>query len=529
MIQQEINVLVSAEERRRLPEANRPILFICNRQEKGWDEQILDIVLRPCYPNLTILTISKSQNPFLRVQEAIAERNFQLLIKILKNTLERANAQTPIALPLNFDEPTPGDVLHQINLNRFFKLIRDAGFIIVLIHISPPQNQNRFERLLKEVRKILGNHFINRIPPQYHNDITVRISPPINTEELHRFTKAHQIRRFIQSRLFAMSGNMSSVLPNFFNFWTHQKPANTFEEIAEGVDKQSILTEIAALIVSEKMVISQSNFEVFVAEAHQIPHILQEIGRLREQTFRAIGEGTGLRLDLDDFDLYYRQLIIWDRTEGRIVGGYRIGCGDEIMRTYGKHGFYISTLFRIKQPFVPILERSLELGRSYIIDDYQRKPLPLFLLWKGILHFINQNPQFKYVYGPVSISRQFSDVSRGLMVEFLKKHYFDAKLALHLAPRKPFKIKKNKVDTQLLIETFGGELTNLDKFIEGIEPTQTRMPVLLRQYIRQNAKFIGFNLDPHFSDCLDGFMILDLKNLPASTIENLQREKQTTV
>ncbi len=176
---------------------------------------------------------------------------------------------------------SPGDVLHQINLNRFFKLIRDTGFTIVLIHLSPPQNQTRFERLLKELRKILGNHFINKIPPQYHTDVTARISLAISPEELNRFKKAHQIRRFIQSHLFAMSG-----------------------------------------------------------------------------------EGTGQRLDLDEFDLYYRQLIIWDRTEGRIVGGYRIGCGDEICRQYGKHGFYISTLFRIKKNFEPILLQSLELGRS---------------------------------------------------------------------------------------------------------------------------------------------------------------------
>jgi putative hemolysin len=526
MTQQTVNVQISAEERRRLPEANRPILFICNRQEKGWDEKVLETILRPQYPNLTILSIAKSQNPFFRVQEAIAEKNFQLLVKFLKQTLEQTHAHSPIALPLNIDEPTPGDVLHQINLNRFFKLIRDAGFTIVLIHLSPPQNHTRFERLLKELRKILGNHFINQIPPQYHEQITARISPPISPAELNRFEKAHQIRRFMQSRLFAMSGNIPDAIPSFFNNWMPQKTISAVEGIAEAVDKQAIMAEIAALMIREQMIVSQSNFEVFVAEAAQIPNALQEIGRLREQTFRAVGEGTGQRLDLDEFDLYYRQLIIWDRTEGRIVGGYRIGCGDDIYRQYGKHGFYISTLFRIKTGFQPMLPQSLELGRSYIVADYQRKPLPLFLLWKGILHFVNQNPQYKYVFGPVSISRQFSDVSRGLMVEFLKKHHFDKKFALHLAPRKPFKIKKSKVDTNLLVDTFGGELTNLDKFIEGIEPTQTRMPVLLRQYIRQNAKFIGFNLDPHFSDCLDGFMILDLKNLPASTIENLQREKQ---
>jgi putative hemolysin len=273
------------------------------------------------------------------------------------------------------------------------------------------------------------------------------------------------------------------------------------------------------------MVVSQSNFDVFVAAASQIPNVLQEIGRLREQTFRDISEGTGRALDIDEFDLYYHQLIIWDRNAERIVGGYRIGCGDEIFKNYGKHGFYISTLFKIKVGFYPILQRSLELGRSFIVFDYQRKPLPLFLLWKGILAFLLQNPQYRYLFGPVSMSRQFSNVSRSLVVDFLKTHYFNAELAVYLKPRKPFKIPKGKVDTKLLVKTFGGDLGNLDKFIEGIETEQLRMPVLMRQYIRQNARFVGFNIDPKFSDCLDGFIILNLKDIPKNTIENLQRTK----
>ena len=125
------------------------------------------------------------------------------------------------------------------------------------------------------------------------------------------------------------------------------------------------------------------------------------------------------------------------------------------------------------------------------------------------------------------MSRQFSDVSRGLVVEFLKKHYFNADFAEHLKPRKPFKIKKSKVDTQLLVKTFGGNIGNLDKFIEGIEAEHLRMPVLMRQYIRQNARFVGFNVDPKFSDCLDGFIILNIKDIPQKTIENLQRTKIT--
>lgn len=295
------------------------------------------------------------------------------------------------------------------------------------------------------------------------------------------------------------------------------------EPIADAIESIFLEQEIGLLRGSSR-VLEQSHFQVFVATAAEIPQVLLEIGRLREITFRSVGEGTGRSRDIDEFDQYYRQLIIWDTAERRIAGGYRLGCGDEIFAQHSVKGFYVSSLFNISPGFFPILGQSLELGRSYIVADYQRKPLPLFLLWKGILAFLLQHPQYRYILGPVSISRQFSDLSRGLMVGFLEKYYFNENLAAHLTPRKPFKVgAKKKFNLPLLIKSIGSDLANLDRFIEGVETKGARLPVLLRQYLRQNARFIGFNLDPNFSDCLDGFMILDMNDLPASTIENLHR------
>lgn len=307
------------------------------------------------------------------------------------------------------------------------------------------------------------------------------------------------------------------------NFSAHPSILTMSEPIANAIASE-ILDQEIELLRSHSLALEQSHFEVFVAVAAEIPHLLLEIGRLREITFRSVGEGTGRSRDIDAFDDDYRQLIIWDKNERRIAGGYRLGCGDEIFEHLGVDGFYISTLFKIRKKFFPILSLSLELGRSYIVADYQRKPLPLFLLWKGILAFLMQNPQYRYILGPVSISRQFSDISREVLVVFLKKYYYNKRLARRLKPRKPFKVKvRKKWKINKIIKTIGGNLANLDKFIESIEAKGARMPVLLRQYLRQNAHFIGFNLDPNFSDCLDGFMILDMNDLPASTIENLQR------
>jgi hypothetical protein len=299
--------------------------------------------------------------------------------------------------------------------------------------------------------------------------------------------------------------------------------------VISAIDPALIISEMQLLDSGSALILEQGSYVVYVADACQIPNTLLEIGRLREITFRDVGEGTGKSCDIEDFDLYYKQLIIWDKENQCIVGGYRIGLGDQILKKYGIAGYYISTLFKITEGFYPVLRQSMELGRSYIIGSYQKKPQPLFLLWKGIIMYMARNPHYRYLFGPVSISRNFSDVSRNVIVTYLKKYYFNKEMSKFLKPRKPYKIKSSKVDNEILVQTFGKEITNLDKFVAFTEADGSRLPVLLRQYVRQNAKFIGFNLDPKFSDCLDGFIIADIYNLPENTVRAFQLEDENLI
>ena len=122
-------------------------------------------------------------------------------------------------------------------------------------------------------------------------------------------------------------------------------------------------------------------------------------------------------------------MIIWDNINIRIAGSYRIGKGRDILNQYGKKGFYISSLFKIKKGFTPVLQKSFELGRSFVVKEYQRHPLSLFLLWKGILWYLMKNPDYQYLIGPVSISNDFSKQSKSLIVQFMKEYYFDFSLS----------------------------------------------------------------------------------------------------
>ncbi|MFK8006348.1 MAG: GNAT family N-acetyltransferase [Saprospiraceae bacterium] len=296
------------------------------------------------------------------------------------------------------------------------------------------------------------------------------------------------------------------------------------ETLNSPISSAQLCVEISHLDEQSRLM-SRGDFEVYFAQAHQIPNVLLEIGRLREMTFRSVGEGTGKALDIDEFDEYYYNLFIWDKKNKKIVGGYRMGMGDQIFQKKGIEKFYIHSLFEIDQSFFSTLEKSIELGRSYIVPEYQKGYLPFFLLWQGILTVLIRNPNYQYLIGPVSISKYYSGLSKSMIVEFVKRHFFDKENAKHFRPRTPFQPQLKKVNLEKMLDSIPGEgLKDLENFLCSIEPGHIKVPVLLKQYTKLNAKFISFNLDPNFSDALDGLMILDLENLPKEIIELLNKK-----
>jgi putative hemolysin len=266
----------------------------------------------------------------------------------------------------------------------------------------------------------------------------------------------------------------------------------------------------------------QGEFDLFLAGSHRIPTVLREIGRLREETFRAVGEGTNKAIDLDEFDIYYDHLFLWDRVAGRVAGAYRIGDGRHIMERYGRRGFYTHTLFRMGRPMDRVLRRSFELGRSFIALDYQRQRLPLYMLWRGLLLHITANPDHQYLLGPVSISGSYSRFSRALIMEFARRYHYDHDMARHITPRNRFKVDAELADSEALV-SLDADLKRMDRLIAEVDPNENAMPVLLKKYLLLNARIVGFNRDPRFNDALDGLMVLDLTKLPETTVEDLRR------
>lgn len=494
-----------------------PSLFMVNQALDEVDEWVLiDLLSRQGVP-FKIITRKSKVNPALR--EYYLPLDYSLLqwedyVKAIFKHLTRAKAEGySLCIILHFTDRSLDTPVRDQFLNQLMRAVMKAEIPVIPVRLKAP--------FPDFVRPGLGTRLIQRKRKEPYK-VIVRTGNPIPVEDQQKLGKPKDFRRFIQSRIFSL-GSALEVKPFFLRRFFQRSEDQ--EPVAEPVDAKLISEEIARL-GPESFIAAQGEFDIYVAEAKDIPNTLQEIGRLREITFRTVGEGTGKARDLDEYDLYYHQLILWDRTSFRIAGGYRMGLGDLIFERYSAAGFYISSLFKIREGFYPTMQKAVELGRSYIVPDYQKKRLPLFLLWKGILYFLLKNPQYRYLYGPVSISKYYSNISRGVIVAFIKKYFFNHELAQFLKPRKPFKINVDKVDIEMLADNLGDQLQSLDSLIEDIEPDHIRIPVLVRQYLKLNARFISFNVDPNFSDVLDGFIILDLNDVPESMIEALKKESE---
>ncbi|HVS91852.1 MAG TPA: lysophospholipid acyltransferase family protein [Mucilaginibacter sp.] len=476
------------------------------------DAKLMANFLLKKIPNLSDYFVAV--NPFENIEHSSS-------ISGLKNTLELLASGTPIGI-FPAGEVSTFKIDKQQVTDRMWhpvvgKLIAKAKVPVVPIYFHG--NNGVLFNLLSLIHPTLRTA---KLPSELFNKqgrtIKLRIGKPINVEEIPDYQNAGKLLNFLRARTYALGTGLEEekrvIRPR--NIFKVKKEA---EEIVPAVPADLLEKEIEPLRENYRVWV-EKNYEVFIAPTASIPNIIREIGRLREVTFREIGEGTNKSIDLDEYDIYYHHLFIWDVDAKVIVGAYRIGMGDEIFYSMGKKGFYVAELFKIKEQFTPVLKRSLELGRSFIRKEYQQKPLPLFLLWKGILKYLIDNPRYRYLIGPVSISNTFSKFSKSLIVDYINRNHFDHEMAQYVRPRKKFKVDFSSIDKDLLLageDSFKG----LDNLISEIESGTMKVPVLLRQYIALNARIICFNIDPKFADCLDGFLVLDLQKVPQDILDKL--------
>ena len=274
------------------------------------------------------------------------------------------------------------------------------------------------------------------------------------------------------------------------------------------VDPVLLAAEIEALPEADRLVDSD-DLQVFVARAAAIPNVLREIGRLREVTFRDVGEGTGREIDLDAYDPGYLHLFLWSRSAREVVGAYRLGPTDEILSASGVDGLYTASLFRYDARLFEAMGPALEMGRSWVRTEHQKSYVGLMLLWKGIGEFVGRHPRYATLFGPVSISADYRSLSQQLIVAFLERNRKMTGWASWVRPTNPFRAKHRtgaRLDPSSL-----ESLEEVSTFISEIEADQKGVPVLLKQYLKLDGRLLGYNVDPDFSNVLDVLIVVDLR------------------
>jgi len=383
---------------------------------------------------------------------------------------------------------------------------KGAAVSVVPIHIDG-SNSFLFHTLGLIHPKVRTTLLARELLNKRNRLVKLRIGSPIASKKLLEIPTPEEQTKYLRWRTYLLATRTDFKARTSFPLVARMR-RRTLPVIKGEIDSALLSAEITALPPGSFLT-KAGDLAVYIAPADAIPNSLQEIGRLREVTFRGVGEGTGRSVDLDRFDQHYLHLFAWKAATNEIVGAYRLGGTDV------DQDLYTATLFKYDAAFLNKLGPALELGRSFVRPEYQRGFAPLLALWKGIGAYVARNPRYKVLFGPVSISNQYQAVSRELMVTFLERHASLREWMGLISTRSPLKRRLRKPE----LPAAGFDAEDLSALVSDLEPSGAGIPVLLRQYLKLGGKLLGFNVDPEFSDVLDGLIVIDLTKTEPRLLE----------
>jgi putative hemolysin len=351
---------------------------------------------------------------------------------------------------------------------------------------------------------------------QRRRTITAFIGKPVTPGEIARVESDKELTRLLRLRSYALEGRAPA--KKKLLHLPRRKPAAALagprEEIISETPREEIEAALAAL-PKDSFLLSGSGLDVYMAPLAPDNPIMRELGRLREITFRAVGEGTGRSTDVDVYDPHYRHLFLWDPKERRLVGAYRLGLAPEIVPKFGVEGLYTHSLFRYSKQLIDRCQPCIEMGRSFVRPEYQRAFAPLMMLWKGIGAFIARNPDYHSLFGPVSISSAYRDESRSMLLRSLRLSNFAGELARFVRPLRPPRRGRRAEWKGKDYEEMIANTDLVSSIISDLESDKKGIPILVKQYLKLGGRILAFNVDPDFGDCLDGLILVDLRRTDA--------------
>ncbi len=523
----ESGYLVSDEELARIPTSG-PLVVVANHPFGGIDAAILDDLVTRVRPDVRFIansilsTVPAIKDRFFPVDPfggpGAARRNAASIRKAMDWLREgKALGVFPAGevSSVRWGRWTPTDIAWNPIIA---KMIKQTGATAIPVFFEG-SNSARFHaaglvsprlRTLLLGRELLGAR---------RRRVRVAVGSPIPVDQLDRFATPEDLISFLRIRTFVLRSRLEREEPlvddrvraSVRTVPTHARAQPIRMEPVSTVPAHpphKLASEILAL-PPEQIIVKRGDQRVVWAEADQIPKVLDEIGRLREISFRAAGEGTGRSSDLDRYDEWYLHLIHWNEATNEVVGSYRLGQTDRILHERGIDGLYTRTLFHYDSGLLHELGPSLEMGRSFIRPEYQRRSEPLMMLWKGIGRYVAKHPRYRNLFGPVSISADYHATSTRLLTTFLATAGRLSDLHELVRPRKPFRTAKPKDWDPASIAAMHS-LDDVDELVQEIERGERAVPVLVKQYLKLGGVFLGFNVDPEFSDVVDGLVLVDL-------------------
>ncbi|MFN8319426.1 MAG: GNAT family N-acyltransferase [Saprospiraceae bacterium] len=337
--------------------------------------------------------------------------------------------------------------------------------------------------------------------------IKVIIGHAIQKELMDKCKNAAEVAILLKLKTYFLENTIQpSYLPT-------EKVENHEQVLNDKLLKKAVADEMKQFIQFNKILIENDRYLVVAGKTNGFTYIMKYLALAREITFRAVGEGTMQEYDTDAFDVYYEHLILWDRHNATIAGSYRMGFGSEIMQNMGMAGFYTRQLFHFDPKLTSTLRQSMEIGRSFMLKEYQQKPTTLLMLWKGIVAMAYERQNINYIFGAVSISNQYSNQSKSLIINMLSRHFKDPQIARHVKPKNSFEMKCPKWSDSLLAYYDEKDFRQYDFLVRDLENNARGIPVLIKKYLSLNALYAGCSVDPSFNNCLDALMFINIDAL----------------
>ncbi len=410
------------------------------------------------------------------------------------------------------------------NLN-IARLIQKTGATVVPLYFHG-QNGWFFQFMSAIHPKLrtamLVREFVNKRDRKIHFQIGSIISP----DKIKRYPEPELLNAYLRSKTYILGTryNRMNFKLDLIKAWQPKFSADAPPEpIVPAVDPALLQQEVQAL-PPEALLYKQKDIDVYIFNAQQGPNLLRELGRLREVTFRDAGEGTNLSIDLDEFDQWYEHLILWNREKGEVAGSYRLCKCDKVIQEHGQQGLYNNTEFHIRPKLYDQINPALELGRAFVRKEYQRSYWSLLLLWTGIGRYIVRNPAYHTLIGAVSISADFRDTSKDIMVRFLLDNKFAETLKSYVRPKNPYRVHQSR-QTEYYNSFSIRELSDVQDMITEIERNDMKVPILIKHYLKMGGTIIAFNVDRDFNNVLDSLMCIDLRKTDPMMLKKYMGEE----